>query len=71
MTEVWFDKHPPLADLILLTLPSFGVFSMWMIMGLSIKDSIIQAILTGGLLLIAIMYLNKKHDNSVFRFFDI
>ena len=71
MSEVWFDKHPLLADLIILTLPSLSIFVMWMVMGIGIKDSIIQAILTGGLLFVVFMYLNRKHNNTVFRYFDI
>lgn len=71
MTEVWFDKHPLLADFVLLTLPSLGIFLMWMIIGIDIKNAIIQATLTGGIVFVLIIYLNRKYDNNIFRFIDI
>lgn len=68
MTEVWFDNHPIIADSIILTFPGLIVFTIWVLFGVSIIDSAIQALLTSVILFMVVFYLNKKHNNTVFRY---
>lgn len=71
MKKSRWDKHPLVADLIILTLPWISIFLIWVIFGVSIIDAAIQSILTSVILFGLIYYLNKKHDNTIFRYIGI
>lgn len=70
-TELWFDNHPVISDLIILVLPGLSIFLMWMTFGFGFRNSIIQAIMTTIVLGIVFIYLSRKHNNTIFRYIDI
>lgn len=66
----WWDKHPIVADLSILLLPSLIISISWFLFGSTLNIILMQFMLTFIFVVLGVVYFQSKYESNILRYFN-